>query len=460
VNRIIFAKIFGLVACCALGACVNLTPPWEKHRDAGRSETTLPTTNPDAGADSVTTDRSAPTPDAEEPPPAIDAPGVEDTAVGADGGSADDLLGRDAAGERTIQGDARIDGLWTTDGAREAGFDVRAGSEDAGDSDSFLRVDATTSTDSAPDVSDTNASDLPIDAALSGRVKLTGTAFGTGPAFPAHPTATFDKAFDGDPTTFFDDSHSGGGTTGIDVGGAAVVKSIRYYPREDFNDRMLGGKFQCSPSSQTEGYVDLFTVTAVPPLEWTEVSVTAAPSCRFFRYLAPADSFCNVGEIEFWTANDLDGGTDLGVSLVNLALGQPASASSEQTSSRKFITNGNDGVVSTVFCPADNSFPVWYQVDLGAVRDIQETDITVEAAPAAYQYQIDVSLDGAEWTLVAAHGSGVAGGRSTVSDDFQAQARYVRVTITGVSNGQWGCLREFMVWGYPASSTDGGVERD
>lgn len=444
------------MGCFALVACVNLTPPWERHRDAGRpdraGDSTLPPAGPDAGADN-----NLPVFDADQA--TNDAPGPEDGSALGDSGSLDGLWGRDGVGERADQGDVRIDG-GTTDGARTSG--------DASDSDARLAKDGEGARDSASDVLDASTSDLPLDANRSpdagndNVAKLTGRAFGTGPAFSSHPTATYDKAFDGDPTTFFDDSHSGGGYAGIDVGGAVVVRAVRYHPREDYNDRMVGGKFQCSPSSQSSGYVDLFTVTSVPPLAWTKVSVTAAPACRYFRYLAPADSFSNVGEIEFWTADEPDGGSTagLGGALVNLALGQPASASSEQISTRKFIANGNDGLISTVFCPADDSFPVWYQVDLGAVHDIQQTDITVEAAPPAYQYQIDVSLDGAQWTTTVAHLSGAVGGRSTLSDDFQAQARYVRVTFTGVSNNIWGCLREFMVWGYAEPSTDGGVERD
>jgi hypothetical protein len=227
----------------------------------------------------------------------------------------------------------------------------------------------------------------------------------------------------------------------------------------------VGGLFQCSASSQTDGYVDLFTVTEVPPLAWATVSVTAVPDCRYFRYLGPTDSYTNIGEIELWTKGESgsgSGGTttaSFGAPLFNLALGRPASRSSEQPSAGKVAANGNDGVVSTMFCLASGSFPDWYQVDLGDVYPIEQTDITFETTVTAYQYQIDVSIDGSQWTTMAARLSGVSNGHSTIADDFQAQARYVRVTFTGTSNGRWGCVRELMVWSPKLPSPDGGLRR-
>jgi hypothetical protein len=406
----------------------------------------------------------------------MDAPILEDGPASADADLPDALMGRDTAGERTVQGDVRSDGK-AADG-REAGADAgseaRPGFEDAWTPDAPISADSADSADteisvdSAPDVADTSsfvvtgdAADSP-DAVLVSVVKLTGTAFGTGPAYSSHPTATYDKAFDGDPTIFFDDSNAGGGYTGIDVGGSAVVSFIRYYPREGFIERMVGGTFQCSASSQTDDYVDLYTITAIPPSAWTTVPISNAPACRYFRYLGGSTGHTNLGEIEFWATDESDGGTGItsasfGASLANLALGQPASASSEQTSAGKIIANGNDGLAETVFCPADGSFPAWFEVDLGDVYPLQQTDIIVENAPATYQYQIDVSLDGVQWTPAADHGSDATGGRTTLTDDFQAQARHLRVTFTGATSGNWACVRELMVWSTATPPPDAGI---
>jgi hypothetical protein len=225
---------------------------------------------------------------------------------------------------------------------------------------------------------------------------------------------------------------------------------------------MVGGIFQCSSSSQTDGYSDLYTIAAVPPVAWNEVEIPTSPACRFLRYLSPADGYTNVTEIEFWTLGVSGSGighTDAGAPLTNLSLGKPVRASSEQTSAGKTADKGNDGLLSTMFCPSGAALPVWYLVDLGAAYPIQQTDITVEKSQAAYQYQIETSTDGSTWTTLAAYQNGASsGGRATLSDSFQAQAQFVRLTITEVSGGFWGCFKEFTVWGYNAPSIDGGVD--
>ena len=88
--------------------------------------------------------------------------------------------------------------------------------------------------------------------------KLSGTAFGTGPAWRRNPndplldpnappsTNTFDKAFDGDTGTFFDYAYMHFGYTGIDLGSgtSAQVGKVRFYPRSGFAGRMQDGLFQ------------------------------------------------------------------------------------------------------------------------------------------------------------------------------------------------------------------------
>jgi hypothetical protein len=135
-------------------------------------------------------------------------------------------------------------------------------------------------------------------------VKLTGTTFGSGPPYDNNQTVGYAKAFDGLTNTYFDDSNATGGYTGIDLGptGTASVTLIRFYPRTawGFAQRMLAGKFQCSMTSQIDGYTDLYTIPTTPPPAWTEVAVTSSPKCRYLRYLSPEGGYTNVAEIEFW----------------------------------------------------------------------------------------------------------------------------------------------------------------
>jgi hypothetical protein len=136
----------------------------------------------------------------------------------------------------------------------------------------------------------------------TGAVKLTGTPFGSGPPYGNDPRRTFDKAFDGDITTYFDDSNASGGYVGIDLGAGILgsVVAVRYYPRASYAFRMVGGSFQCSTSSQTSGYTNLYTIASQPPVAWTQVTIGSSATCRYLRYSAPNDSFTNVAEIEFW----------------------------------------------------------------------------------------------------------------------------------------------------------------
>jgi hypothetical protein len=291
-------------------------------------------------------------------------------------------------------------------------------------------------------------------------VKLSGTTFGSGPPYNNDPSRTFDKAFDGDTTTFVDDT-SVAGYTGIDLGAGSQssVIAIRYYPREDSNNRMVGGKFQCSGSSPTDGYTDLHTITSVPPLGWTQVTISNSPTCRYLRYLGPTNGFTNVAEIEFWGPGAVAGGgglPDTGPQWVNLARNKPVMASSQQLS-KHYSIYGNDDDLNTGFCASSGDYPVWWLVDLGATYQLVQTDLNVADSTSSYRYQIDVSPDMATWTSVVDQSANTRLG-GTMSDAASAQARYVRLTLLGSSNSaDWGCFQEFQVWGYNLPGGDAGI---
>lgn len=135
-----------------------------------------------------------------------------------------------------------------------------------------------------------------------GAVKLTGTPYGTSPAFD--PNSTFDKAFDGDVGTYFDYSQPNGGYTGIDLGPgkAAPVTAIRFVPRSNQPGRMIGGVFQGCTSGPASGCHTLATVPWRSSYEWTELPVYDPAPYRWLRYVSPDGGFCNIAEIQFYTA--------------------------------------------------------------------------------------------------------------------------------------------------------------
>jgi beta-galactosidase len=126
----------------------------------------------------------------------------------------------------------------------------------------------------------------------------------------------------------------------------------------------------------------------------------------------------------------------------NLALGQPATASSQQTT--QYVPgNAMDGDGATRWSSLFSD-PQWIYVDLGAVYPINEVVLSWEAAYGK-AYQIQVSTDATTWTTVYMESNGKDG-----TDDITfapVDARYVRVY--GTQRGTpWGySLWEFEVYG-------------
>jgi len=237
-----------------------------------------------------------------------------------DTGTVDSELGKDSQGAEetgeaglengdsdvtdapTADGDLAGTGGPTEDAAAESA-DRPEGLESDGADAPDVGADAVLSVDGSSDSREGGgAGDASGDGGASAVVKLTGAPFGSGPPYANDSRRTFDKAFDGDTTTYVDDSNVSGGYVGIDLGAGtlASVSSIRYYPRANNTDRMVGGTFQCSTSSQTAAYTSLYAVSSSPPLAWTQVTIASSVACRYLRYLAPANSYTNVAEIEFW----------------------------------------------------------------------------------------------------------------------------------------------------------------
>jgi DNA-directed RNA polymerase subunit RPC12/RpoP len=131
------------------------------------------------------------------------------------------------------------------------------------------------------------------------------------------------------------------------------------------------------------------------------------------------------------------------VSAGNLALGKPAFASSQQ--SDHTIPMGNDGNALTRWCAVDGSAPQWWEVDLGEVVAITNTQITWEHS-APYQYVIEVSSDRTNWPVVVNQTDNTTPVESS-SDNFSAKGRYVRLVITGLQGGSWASFYEFQVFG-------------
>lgn len=88
----------------------------------------------------------------------------------------------------------------------------------------------------------------------------------------------------------------------------------------------------------------------------------------------------------------------------------------------------------------------WLQVDLGKVEQIERIWTQFEYATSYYQYYIETSTDGKQWTLFSDRRDNLQSG-SPMVDYGSAEARYVRITVTGnEKNGLSGAIWNFKVF--------------
>ncbi|MBR1520864.1 MAG: family 43 glycosylhydrolase [Bacteroidaceae bacterium] len=88
----------------------------------------------------------------------------------------------------------------------------------------------------------------------------------------------------------------------------------------------------------------------------------------------------------------------------------------------------------------------WLQIDLGKPMKFNEVWTQFEYATFFYQYKIETSLDGQNWTLYADHTDNTMQG-SPMIDKGAVKAQYVRITITDTQkNGHMPAIWNVKVW--------------
>lgn len=143
---------------------------------------------------------------------------------------------------------------------------------------------------------------------------------------------------------------------------------------------------------------------------------------------------------------DIAKGTWSGTGSANLALGKTVSSDSSLSTSP--ASNGNDGdAASTLWCAEDTSAGHWWKVDLGSNYNITNTLVTWEKPNLSYKYKIEVSTDDSNW-VTKVDKTKVSTRMQTQIDNFTANARYVRITVTGMPSNSSASFYEFRVLGY------------
>jgi hypothetical protein len=130
---------------------------------------------------------------------------------------------------------------------------------------------------------------------------------------------------------------------------------------------------------------------------------------------------------------------------VNLALGKPAKAGTEETNRGNMINHANDGDIETRWCAENEVVEQWWQVDLGDVQAVGLLDIDFEKEARNYLYQIKASTDGSTWQMIATKNEWT-GDTTRAGHQLDVQTRYLRIEFTQLQEGAWASIREFSVY--------------
>jgi beta-galactosidase len=198
-----------------------------------------------------------------------------------------------------------------------------------------------------------------------------------------------------------------GKIVGVDNGNPLSLESFKASTRQAFSGKCLA----IVQSTGTEGMI---TVTATTPDVLTNIALNKKSN---------ADS------------EDI-------YALTNIALGKTATADTYQSSNP--VASGNDGDSTSRWCATDENTGHWWMVDLGAVSTIKGSEIMWEHTNA-YQYKIETSTDKSVWNLAVDKTANTTSAQ-TMDNSFTANARYVRITITGGLGGSWASFYEFRLF--------------
>ncbi|MFD3498741.1 alpha-L-fucosidase [Streptomyces sp. NPDC058678] len=139
---------------------------------------------------------------------------------------------------------------------------------------------------------------------------------------------------------------------------------------------------------------------------------------------------------------------DRTVQPADVAAGGTATASSQESSKGNTAAKAVDGSTATRWCANNGNTGHWLRVDLGATKSITGARIAWESDATNYRYRIEGSTDNANWTTLADRTDTTSTSQVQVAT-FSAQARYVRVTVTGLPSGVWASIRNLEVYDRP-----------
>ncbi|MFF9542567.1 alpha-L-fucosidase [Streptomyces albidoflavus] len=116
-----------------------------------------------------------------------------------------------------------------------------------------------------------------------------------------------------------------------------------------------------------------------------------------------------------------------------------------------------DGSTASRWCAANGGTGQWLKADLGTTTALTGARIVWESTGTRYRYRIEGSTDNSSWTTLADHTSTTSTSQVQVSA-FSAEARHIRVTVTGLPAGSYASIRNLELYERPFGA-DLGVYR-
>ncbi|UKS28999.1 discoidin domain-containing protein [Paenibacillus sp. HWE-109] len=131
---------------------------------------------------------------------------------------------------------------------------------------------------------------------------------------------------------------------------------------------------------------------------------------------------------------------------IPVSQGKSAFASSV-TSATYSADQAVDGFIQTKWTASSLQLPQWLTVDLAQNVHVKRVETVFEHAASSYQYTIETSADGINWSLFADQSSNSDISFPYYSDSGDVQARFVRIQVLGVGTpGDGASIYDFRVY--------------